>query len=166
MKRIPDEHAALQAAVIVGRDSPCAKSKRGVVIFDRHLGLLAVGNNHPPDGFACDGSDECRDNCNKLCIHAEADALAQLNRELQIRRDEFVMLGEEIGEMRPEMLHVKVVDGDAVASGEPSCWQCSRHVINFGITAFWLLHEDGLRRYDPQEFHEHTLRVCRLPVIR
>lgn len=166
MRRVRDEHEALALATIVGADSPCAKSKRGAVIFCRHLGLLAVGNNHPPDGFRCDGSEACHANCNKLCEHAEADALAQLMQELQVRRDEFAMLGEVIGEMRPEMLHVKVVDGKAVASGEPSCWQCSRHVINFKMTAFWLLHEDGLRRYEPDEFHEHTLRNRGLPVIR
>ncbi len=166
MRHVFDEQEALALATETGAGSPCAKSRRGVVIFCRHLGLLAVGRNHPPEGFACDGSDECRASCNKLCVHAEADALAHLARALQARRDEFSALGDAVGEMRPEMLHVKVVDGEAVPSGPPSCWQCSRHVVNFGIEAFWLLHEDGLRRYAPDEFHALTLEHCGLPVVR
>jgi len=162
-RRILDEHAALALATKVGSESPCAKSKRGVVLFCRTYGLLGVGNNHPPDNFRCDGSDECRASCNRVCVHAEMDALAQFCQELQ---DNFLMRVDQRGPIRPEMLHVKVVDGKAVSSGEPSCWQCSRHVVNFGIKAFWLLHEDGLRRYGPDEFHEHTLHACKIPVIQ
>jgi len=167
MKKVPDENAALKMAVMVARDSPCAKSKRGVIVFDRRWGLLAAGNNHPPEGFRCDGSDACREHCNKLCVHAEMDALSELNREMGIRSEYHALLtDEERIILKPEMLHVKVVDSEAVPSGHPSCWQCSRHIINFGIVAMWLLHEDGLRRYGPQEFHEHTLRNLQLPVIK
>lgn len=164
--KVHDENAALELAVKAGADSPCAKSKRGVVVFCRHYGLLGVGNNHPPEPFRCNGSEECHAHCNKVCVHAEMDAVAGFFRDIQMRRDFYLQMEEELGGVRPEMLHVKVVNGEAVPSGEPSCWQCSRHVINFGIEAFWLLHEDGLRRYSVEEFHEHTLHTCRLPVVR
>lgn len=163
MRPVLDEQAALELATRAGSDSPCAKSKRGVVLFCRSYGLLGVGSNHPPAGFRCDGSDECHASCNRVCVHAEMDALAQFCQELQ---DNLLVRVDQRGPIRPEMLHVKVVDGGAVASGQPSCWQCSRHVINFGVTVFWLLHEDGLRAYSPDEFHAHTLHTCRLPVIR
>lgn len=158
-----DEQEALRVATTAAADSPCAKSKRGVVLFCRTHGLLGVGCNHPPDGFECDGSPECRDNCNRLCVHAEMDALAEFAKELAGALLSRTSPGAPV---RPEMLHVKVVDGKPVASGDPSCWQCSRHVVNFGVEVFWLLHEGGLRRYGPDEFHERTLRVCKLPVIR
>jgi deoxycytidylate deaminase len=163
MRQVYDEHEALRLATKVGADSPCAKSKRGVVLFCRTYGMLGAGCNHPPDGFECDGSDECHAACNRVCVHAEMDALAEFTKEL---RDDFLRRADKKGDMRLEMLHVKVVDGVAVPSGEPSCWQCSRHVINFGVTAFWLLHASGLHRYGADEFHEHTLRTCKLPVIR
>lgn len=157
-RRVKDERLALQAACLAALESPCAKSKRGVAVFDRRLGLVAVGCNHPPEGFRCDGSEECRQHCNKLCVHAEADALQQVRLWHEPR-------GSVYGP-RLEMVHVKVVDGEAVPSGHPSCWQCSRHILNFGVVAMWLLHEDGLRRYGPEEFHEHTLRNLQLPVIK
>lgn len=156
------ETEALQEAIRIGSLSPCAKSKRGVVLSDRGCGLLGSGYNHPPDGFVCDASQECQANCNKLCVHAEMDAVANFTGGIKTGTFRW----DDLERLRPEMVHVKVVDGEGVPSGGPSCWQCSRHVINFGITAFWLLHEDGLRCYSPDEFHELTLKAGSLPVIR
>lgn len=148
------EREALAAAVIAAQRSPCAKSKRGVVIFSRTHGLLGRGWNAPPLPFRCDGSAACRANCNKLAVHAEMAALHDLLREGT--RDK--------GDL--EMLHVKVIEGVPVASGAPSCWQCSREVVASGIRWFWLLHEAGLRRYSAEDFHAITLRNSALPVIR
>lgn len=63
------------------------------------------------------------------------------------------------------MLHVKVIDGKAVPSGEPSCWQCSRLILASGIKTMWLLHEDGLKAYTAKEFHMKTLEHCNLPAV-
>lgn len=138
----------IAAAIAEAMKSPCAKSKRGVVIWRGH-DLLSRGWNAPPDPFICDGSAACRESCNKLAVHAEVDALLQCSD--------------------PEgasMLHVKVVDGRAVTSGGPSCWQCSRVILAAGIAWVWLLHEDGWRRYSAVEFHALTLAACGLPDIR
>lgn len=151
------EHDALVEAVEVGKLSPCMKSKRGVVLFHREEGVVGKGFNHPPRTFRCDGSDACRENCARLCIHAEAAAF----HNYTWKRHE---AGVHVSEL--EMLHVKVVDGQSVASGPPSCWQCSPHVVEAGIKTFWLLHEDGLKPYEPVEFHEKTLRNRNLPIIR
>lgn len=151
-----NEDVALENAVNAARFSPCQKSNRGVIVFDRRHGVLGTGWNRSPSG--CDGSEQCREICNKICVHAEMDALASFHRNLL--RGKWGALASN--ELAPEMLHVKVVAGAAVPSGEPSCWQCSRHMENFGIQAFWLLHEDGLRRYDPDEFHRLTLQSCAL----
>ena len=135
------EHDALEAATIAAASSPCQKSKRGVVIFHRQYGLSVTGCNHPPLPLVCDGTKECRKVCNKICIHAEEDALLKNGAPL----------------VGYEMLHVKVVDGKPVASGPPSCWRCSPVILHAKLKAMWLLHEDGLRAYYPLEFHIMTL---------
>jgi len=152
------EQEAFIDACEVGARSPCVKSKRGVVIFDRHLGLLVTGFNQPPPPFTCDGSDACKEACGQLCIHAEMDALMQLGRP---HYHAVTTHGEGL-----ELLHVKVGPLGSMPSGPPSCWQCSRQIVYAGIKYVWLYHEDGLRRYDGLEFHELTLQHHSLPVIR
>jgi deoxycytidylate deaminase len=142
---------ALERAVRMARQSPCQKSKRGVVIWNPSLfDILCANHNHPPKGFSCDGSDECRANCGKHCVHAEMAAILDAKQGLH----------------GFHMLHVKVVDGEAVPSGPPSCSECSKHILAAGIASMWLLHEEGLREYAADEFHELSLRERGLPVIR
>jgi deoxycytidylate deaminase len=143
----------VEAAAAAARFSPCQKSKRGVAIWRAGQSVehvRHVGFNHPPHGFHCDGSEACRAACNKVCVHAETHVLLQAGTWAQ----------------GMEMLHVKVVDDEPVHSGVPSCWQCSRNVVQAGISGFWLLHEDGPRRYTASEFHELTLAHCDLPAVR
>lgn len=148
------EHDALAAAIEIAKVSPCAKSNRGVVIFHRRDGILASGHNHPPSPFRCDGSGDCREFCNQLCVHAELAALHDLRFNLVSRVRDL------------EMLHVKVINGVAVPSGPPSCWQCSREILAARVCTMWLLHDEGLRSYSSEEFHEKTLRHCKLPIAR
>jgi len=161
---------ALHAAVAEGARSPCAKSKRGVVIFTTQ-GLLAGGHNHPPDPFRCDGSKLCRRACTELCIHAEEDAMQHVimgpSKTSVVSNWSGMLTQMNIIGVDLQMLHVKVVDGKAVPSREPSCWQCSKSILGSGkIDRMWLLREDELRSYTPLEFHEATLRNCWLPVIK
>lgn len=143
------EHDALKAAVELANLSPCSKSKRGVVIFNRYR-VLGRGYNHPPGPFICAGDDACRAACGRICIHAEQAAL----------------LDYEQGGDDTELLHVKVEGAQAVPSGPPSCWQCSRLILLVpDIQGVWLLHEAGLRRYSSIEFHRETLRTCGLPMV-
>lgn len=138
-------------AIALANKSPCAKSKRGVVIWEPGTNggiLLSGGHNAPPFGFPCDGSAACRANCNKLCEHAEQEALR-------------VLTIHPIPGVELELLHVKTVDGQLVPSGGPSCWQCSRSIArDTRIAGVWLYHVDGWRRYEPAEFHELTLAAC------
>ena len=153
-----DEHKALDAAVKVAMRSPCMKTQRGVVIFERDNGVMAEGFNHTPHPYQCTGTAACRAACKKICIHAEMDALMKLTTSKWhpwwMDRD---------GRSCLEMLHVKVVDGKPVASGPPYCWQCSRHILESGIGKMWLLHEEGLHAYTALEFHQLTLEFCGLP---
>lgn len=152
---------ALSHATAIARMSPCKKSKRGVLVFNRR-GPLGGGFNGPPPGFVCDGSPECRAACPKVCNHAEARALLEalsFARRSPTEPLDIVLHGAEL-------LHIKVVDGEPVPSGPPSCWQCSRLILDCGISKVWLVHADGLKSYTADEFHEATLRECGLPVIR
>lgn len=173
-------------------ESPCAKSKRGVVLFDHEdtkrwqpgrtvdweLGtILGIGYNGQPYGFKCSGSEACRRDCAKLCLHAEQRA---------------IMYGLQRAAIHGcDLLHVKVVDGQVVPGGGPSCWQCSRLVVEVGLRGVWLYEEPrcscppgevafvaiatslephrpdcGLgvparwRFYTAVDFHRETLRAC------
>jgi len=148
-----DEHDALKKAIEAAGWSGCQKSQRGVAIWRRSGGLISQDTNRPAAG-RCDGSDACRRSCGKLCIHAEANAILSAQQWGKPMRG-------------GEMIHVKVVDGQAVPSGPPSCWQCSRTILRSGLEAMWLLHanEGGdpvLVRYTATEFHDLTLRYCRI----
>lgn len=158
--------AARHAATL----SPCAKSNRGAVVFDPNTGrIVGRGWNHQPIGYACDGSAACRAACGELCIHAEDAAIRAVPSNLLLD-----------GQMHGlDLVHVKVVDGQVVPGGGPSCWQCSRLVVDVGIKGVWLyeLHEIAYLPSDPvpgkwrfyraDEFHRLTLQHSRnrLPVI-
>ena len=145
-------------AISVAIRSPCMKSKRGCVVF-QDATVYGIGYNHPPDPMICDGSAACREHCNKLCVHAEAAAIADF---LRLHRS-------DTGVCHPaksyEILHIKVVACKAVPSGPPSCWQCSRQILDAKFGGVWLLHEAGWRRYTATEFHVLTLQHHGLPVI-
>ena len=154
---IPPEVVA--EAVAAARQSPCAKSRRGVVIFDpdqvdkimleypgnfayrRLEWLSATGYNAPPEPMYCNANDlrqygaapeSCftRSNCGKVAMHAEANALIQLTCNRALSHmDGF------------HMLHVEIDREDAPMSCDgPSCWQCSKAILADGrISRVWLL---------------------------
>jgi hypothetical protein len=73
-----------------------------------------------------------------------------------------------------DLVHVKVVDSQVVPGGGPSCWQCSRLVVEVGLRGVWLyekhdedprMHGESSRPawwhfYTAAEFHRVTLRTC------
>lgn len=142
------EKWALKIAVLNARNSNC-KSKRGVVIWNRYNGMVSYGWNAPPHPFVCDGSETCRANCAKTAVHAEQKALMNA-------------LGMNIDLRECEMIHVKIVDGEAVTSEKPSCWQCSKLILASGIKSMWLYQEEGLVEYTAEDFHNKTLINCDL----
>ena len=147
------EHA-LSLAVEAGALATCQKSLRGVVIFHPHDPRRIAAFNGPPAPFACDGSAACRAACNQVAVHAEERAIvAALADGFQL-------------DLGWQMLHVKVVDGQAVPSGPPSCVKCSRLILEAGISTMWLLHADGLVSYPAERFHELSLAHHGLPTTR
>lgn len=134
--------AIITAAILAARQSPCAKSKRGVVLWDPNFSEgLYTGYNQPAID-TCQNNEQCRSRCSKICVHAEQMALLRATVPID----------------GWHMLHIKVDNcGQAVASGGPSCLECSKLVYTSGITTFWLLHEDGWKAYPVEEFHRKTL---------
>lgn len=125
---------AVDLAAQMARRSPCAKSKRGVVVYDPtkplSFGVPGYGFNGPPEPIGCDGSERCRATCGKRCVHAEVRALRKAI--VQVQR-----LNYETRELH--LVHVKIgADGELVAGGGPSCWQCSREIVDVGIDVVWL----------------------------
>lgn len=171
----PPESAIL-AAVAAGSLSPCAKSKRGAVVYCPGSGVvLGRGWNGQPSPFSCTGSDECHALCGRLCIHAEVRAIRDATAG-------FGNLGFPAGDV--ELVHAKVVDGQLAAGGGPSCWQCSREILDVGIAAVWLFEQvlpdrephlgrvaggwerpgETWRRYTAEEFHRATAAHHNLPL--
>lgn len=145
---IYDEKWALKLAVKAAKKSKC-QSQRGVVIWHRKYGLMTSGWNAPPKPFKCDGSDACRANCAKTALHAEQAAILK-----------FHFINVLISDC--EMIHVKIIDGKAVTSEKPSCWQCSKLILASGLKAMWLYQKEGYVRYTALDFHQKTLVNCEL----
>jgi hypothetical protein len=131
----PPSHI-IEAAVRAARQSPCAKSQRGVVVYSRSSGIdIASGFNGPPGRGVCARDDACREACGKICVHAEMRAL-RAARDI-LKRPEFNVL--YMAEC--DAVHVKIGGGPVrglVDGGGPSCWQCSREVVDVGLGGFWL----------------------------
>lgn len=170
---------AIDAAVDAARRSPCAKSKRGAAVYllpdaNPERGIYGVGRNGQPDPFSCAGTDACRAACGQLCLHAEHRAIrgALIVAERRLGRGTHRTL------RGLELVHAKVVDGQLVAGGGPSCLRCSAEILDVGLDAVWLYelvestggsHVGRLwRRYTAEDFHRATakhhelsLEVCR-----
>lgn len=162
---------AIRAAVAAARRSPCAKSKRGAAVFQPEIPnfLFGVGWNGQPAPFVCTGDARCRATCGQRCVHAEVRAIRGLMPAIA---------------RGLELVHAKVIDGRLVAGGGPSCWQCSREILDAGLAAVWLYVQDTVVernsqgffpqpeeypvgephwvRYAAEEFHHVTLRACGL----
>lgn len=150
----PDNMIA--AAIEMARRSPCEKSKRGAVAYRQYAHaaiLVGEGNNGPPPGFQCDGSEACRADCRYKCIHAEIRALRAVNWTQGLLS--FV-----------HVVHVKVVGGELFAGGGPSCLPCSKEMLDLRIGGVWLYEKvtDPVldlaatwKLYSAEEFHKETV---------
>ncbi len=142
---------AIEAAITASMASSCQKSQRGCAIYTMVNGapfVLGHGFNSQPEPYKCNG--QCLEHCNKLCVHAEVRAIQNVcNDSIWSPRDAC-------------MVHVKTVDGELAVSGPPSCWQCSRHILDEHMAGVWLYHATGWVYYRSIDFHRLTLEYCGL----
>lgn len=90
----------------------------------------------------------CRATNAKRCVHAEMRAVREAGRG-----------------RGGDIVHVKVVErGELVAGGGPSCWQCSREILDAGFRGVWLYEKssgfDCWRYYTAVDFHRATMLTC------
>lgn len=167
---------SIRMAIAAAAHSPCAKSKRGVAVYDGVSGDFIVAcANSPPHPFVC--ADvlrtrkaeaalvHCKEACAKIAVHAEQAAVIAA---MELRHLAFTLPHAH----RPGLVHAKVVDGELVAGGGPSCWQCSKFLLTVGVSGIWLYEkpqlDDGAvppawHFYTPIEFHMETLSNVDLP---
>lgn len=137
----------LSIAVDVAKGSPCAKSRRGVVIFDSLGHVVGRGFNSPPCGWTCARTEECRANCRNICVHAEQAAILDAGR---------IVLGMQ-------MLHIEIDDAGhpLTADKGPTCLECAKLILAAGIKTMWLYQQNegtrGLTPYPGFDFHLQTL---------
>jgi hypothetical protein len=149
----------IESARSLGAHSPCAKSKRGVVLFNPEAAeraakyghttngvIVSGGFNAPPSPFTCQNNMVCRGSCRDVCLHAEQRAI-------------LAALGcDDVRDL--ELVHVKVVDGQVVAGGGPSCLQCSKLVVGVGIRGVWLFEAQRWHHEIPCGTCEWTTEVA------
>lgn len=171
----PPPDLIIALAVDTANRGPCAKSKRGVVIYglDPYQGdvPLIFGNawNSQPWPYECDGSEACKAACGRLCVHAEQRAIMQMlcPSPTDLARFTFKDKVKYPDPGSLALVHVKTVDGKLVPSPKgPSCDQCSKLIVeNKWIGTVWLYEGEGYwRGYDTTTFHRKTLIACGLPV--
>ena len=119
----------VRAAIAAARRSSCAKDQRGAAVWHNNGGTIIAASNGPPDPFICDGSDACKASCGKVAVHAEVRAV---NRYLR--------LASGLACTGMNVLHIRVVNGQPVTSGPPSCVACSRDMLDAGVAEVWLWH--------------------------
>lgn len=183
----PDKRI-VDLAVGQAMSSPCTKSRRGAIIFRELQGgaldILGAGFNGPPQPFECAKNDKCRAACRDICLHAEARAVMDLAETF--RRAFYPVQLKDALRGAVHLVHVKAVDGELVATGGPSCVQCSKLILDVGyIRVVWLYrlptvaeaNAAGVERgddprhaqlarwqaYDARDFHELTLEALGLP---
>lgn len=130
----PPQHV-IDKALEVAIWSPCAKSKRGVVVWDPVTGTIrGDGFNGPPEGFTCPGREACRGTCSLRCVHAEMRAL----EDATAYRATYTANFDRVGLF--DLLHVELApDGGVVPCDGPRCAQCSKHIVDAGfVGGVWL----------------------------
>jgi deoxycytidylate deaminase len=165
--------AAIHAACMAAVNSPCQKSQRGAVIFHPFTGWQSVGacNGRPDmkcDSLCYDPMSRTRPPpsvCAMMCLHAEQRAIRFAVDNAA--RSEFIADGEgAFSIMDCELVHAKVVMGELVASGPPSCIWCAKEIADVGLHGVWLYEErfgvDTWCFYSTNEFWEATIREVKI----
>jgi hypothetical protein len=175
-EKVPPEKV-VELAVKAASQSPCAKSKRGAVIYGAGKHMFAAWNRLPRE-FTCDASEACKTACARRCIHAEEGALmlaiggaapkplralhvkiVPTGRAMDLHLGTSTLVGP-----RGSITHLPFA-ADAfkpVASGPPSCAECAKLMLATGLEGVWLLDDSGWRFWSMLDFYTETMRTLGL----
>jgi len=159
---------AIEIAVRQAMESPCQKSKRGVVIYaspgaEYPFFNFGFGHNGPPTMINCDGSEACLADCGRRCVHAEMRA----HRDAMASKFD-ISVARGMG-LKIHLVHVKAVGGVLVGGGGPSCFTCSREIVDSQLVDLVWLYESAFTSdadaprsrwvcYSAADFHHKTLQ--------
>lgn len=124
----PDEHVIAHALEVAAL-SPC-RSKRGVALYDPRTGAhRGSGFNGPPGLLTCPGRAICSGTCGQRSVHAEVRALRSAATYFD---------NHPSGPY--DLVHVELAaDGGVKPCSGPSCWQCSREILDVGfVGGVWI----------------------------
>lgn len=121
----------------------CNKSKRvSAIVYSN--GISVIETNSPPFPFVCQNDLRCQSICNQICVHAEERAILSA----------FKKYGDVDNCI---CLHLKIVNGIPVVSGDPSCITCARKLLECDVKYMYLWQKDGWKRWTSEEFYIDTL---------
>ncbi|MEK6908940.1 MAG: deaminase [Nanoarchaeota archaeon] len=143
-----DANQFIEQAVKVALKATCQRSKCGSVIVKDKI-IIGEGFNSPPNGL--ESQRRCINNKESYhkkitdktcCIHAEQraimDALKRNPTKISGSKLYFIRLNEE---------------NKKSFAGNPYCTICSKMALDAGIKEFILMHEDGIKIYNTEEYN-------------
>ena len=138
----------IEEAVKVAKQSSCERAKCGSIIV-KDDEIIGKGFNSSPNNL--ESQKRCKNNKDNYhkkvtdktcCIHAEQRAImnALKNNPTKIQSSKlyFIRLNE-----KNEKEH----------AGNPYCTICSKMALDTGISEFILLHKDGIKLYNSEEYN-------------
>lgn len=146
----------IDAATEEARRSPCAKSKRGAVVF-KNGKILGLDNNHPNLPHTCI-PDACMNFCAFYTTHAERGAC-----------QDAIAKGNNIN--GASILHMKIKNNEIIPVDTAECFDCSSYLVRLRargvyIAELILMHVDEnqvlFRGYTIDEFFQNSRSALRL----
>lgn len=138
----------ISKAVEVAKNSTCLRSKCGSIIVKDNQ-IIGKGYNSPPNNL--ENQRKCKNDKGDYhkkvtdktcCMHAEQrailDALKNNPEKIKDSKLYFIRLDEK--------------DNPSFA-GSPYCTICSKMALDTGIKYFILLHKEGIREYETEEYN-------------
>jgi|SRR3989344_1038409 len=139
----------IDKAIEIAKQSTCERAKCGSIIVKDNV-IIGQGFNSPPSNLEsqrrCNNSKE---NYHKkvtdktCCVHAEQRAImdALKNNPTRLKNSTlyFIRLSKE---------------NEKQFAGNPYCTICSKMALDVGIKEFILMHKDGIKSYNTEEYNQ------------
>ena len=138
----------INEAVKIAKQSTCERAKCGSIIVKDNE-IIGQGYNSPPNNS--ENQRKCKNNKDlyhkkvtdkTCCIHAEQraifDALKRNPERIKDSKLYFIRLDKE---------------NNKTPAGNAYCTICSKIALDVGISEFILMHKDGIKTYNTEEYN-------------